>query len=273
MALAETRRALDAAGVLSDGLRADLDANVAAADALRDELAARDADVERLQRDLSAGQVTADGLRTELAEAKIALDNERTTARKLRHESDGARTSLTAQREAAADAARELEQVRGELHAAHDIVSGHQRQIEALAHELEQVRAGSVAIEADLVAQRDMVAELTTTRAALQRELMDARDAANSRAAGEDTERADVARLERRCAELDEACTAALDLASEAVKERNAVSEQLETQRKRSADALAVAQTRLKEIDQELAEAERGPSGSRDGGRRGERGT
>jgi hypothetical protein len=103
-----------------------------------------------------------------------------------------------------------------------------------------------------------MVAELTTTRAALQHELMDARDAANSRVAGEDTERATAATLERRCAELDEACTAALDLVSEAVKERDAASEQLETERKRSADALAAAQTRLKEIDQELAEAERG---------------
>ncbi len=256
-AAADARRALDAAGVLADGLRADLDANAAAADALRDELAARDAEVERLQRELGAGQATADGLHDELAEAKTALDRERATARKLRGEADDVRASLSAQQEVATEAARELEQAQGELRAALDTVSGHQRQIDELNHGLQQERARGVAVEADLAAQRDMVAELTRTRTALQQELMDVRAAANSRAASDDTERATVAALERRCAELDEACTAALDLASEAVKERDAVSEQFEAERKRSADALAAAQTRLKEIDQELAEAER----------------
>ena len=161
-------------------------ATSAASDALRHQLAARrDAEVGRLQRDLGAGQAAAGGLherarRSEAGARQRTDDGQEAARRSWMVFARRWRPNRSPRRKRLASSSS----CEGELHTALDTGSGHQRQIEELNHELQQGSAlAAVAIETDLAAQRDMVAELTTTKAALQHELMDARDAASSRAA------------------------------------------------------------------------------------------
>jgi chromosome segregation ATPase len=278
-AAAEARNALAAANAIADGLRAERDANRAAADALSAELTAKEAiaaaltadlDAERgsgqrLENDLAMVQTALAEAQTALADAQTvlfeteaALERERESAAQLRHESEHARASLTQEhRQAIDEAARDLDRVRAELHEALAVGAADRNRFEELQRELERERASGAVVAADLALERDVVAELSAIRTTLERELGEARDQTQTRSTGEEAVRASIATLEQHCAELDEACAAAIDRASQAVRERDALAADLVDERRRVVETLAAADERIATIEAERADAER----------------
>jgi chromosome segregation ATPase len=99
---------------------------------------------------------------------------------------------------------------------------------------------------------------VATARAALERELADARQAADLRLAADDqAHRTAITALEHRIEELEESGSEARSRASEAIKERDALTASLESERQRAAEASAAADARLSAVDGERVEAER----------------
>src|SRR6202023_2223764 len=138
------------------------------------------------------------------------------------------------------------------------------RGVEEAQSALKSERANSAALDTELGGEREAKRQLSEALAALQRELAAAADAhaaaaethaaaAEAYAAADVVHRSDVEDLERRYADLDRTCGAALEHAETAGRERDALAAELEAARQALGDAQGTADERLKATDSERA--------------------
>ena len=229
-----------------DALRAELDLRLAA---LEHALAHPDPgmSLERLVLDL-ARVATAEA---ESAAARATLEAQLQAQEQGAAAAAVAQAALEAARARAAALQAELEQTRAALAQEKGSAAQVRRELELGRTEIQ------AAIDAD-AAQRRQIDELEQAATRRQQELADARRASDTRAAGEERQRAAIATLERRCAELEDACSVAATQASAAVTERERVAatleeltRELEAERQRGVGARAAAAARLTELEAE----------------------
>ncbi len=210
-----------------------------------------------VQRSLEAERAITKALRLELEQARTALDAEREAAARPRQEVDRVRKSLEQERVAGVEAVRELDRVRTALQDALEAGVAPRRQVAELEQALQNERERSATLDSELTRQRDAVAQKSQALTALQRELAAIQRAVDLYAADDAAHRAAVDTLEQRCAELDRQYSAALERASEAVRERDELAAALEAARQDAVAAQAAVETRAAASDAERADAER----------------
>lgn len=210
-----------------------------------------------VQRSLEAERAITKTLRLELEQAQTALDVEREAAARLRQEFDRVRKSLEQERVAGVEAVRELDRARTALQDALEAGVAPRRRVAELEQALQNECERSAALDSELTRQRDLVAQTSQALAALQRELAAIQRAVDTHAADDAAHRAAVDTLEQRCAELDRQYRAALERASDAVRERHALAAVLKTTREEVAAAQAVVEMRAAAVDAERVNAER----------------
>ena len=227
-------------------LAAQLDAQVRAAAA-----------ASKTQRSLEAERATIKALRLELEQTRTARDAERDGAVRLAQEADRLRTSLEQERAAAVKAVRELDGARTALKGALDAGVAHRGQVAELEGALQNERDRSSALVSSLGRERDAVARASQAHAALQRDLAALQHTLDTHAANDADHRAALDILEQRCGELDRQCSTAVEGASEAVRERDALAAALKAAQQEAVAAQAAIDMRAAAADAQRVTAER----------------